>query len=73
MIENILIRKQTPSEVNKWLYRYDTTSNTYILTQCAYLGKEDVEWDECTEDEKNKFEVHNEKINEEILKNEEIS
>lgn len=59
MIENILIRKQTPTE-GKYLYRFDENTNRYFISQCAYLGKADTEWDECTEDEKIAFEKHNE-------------
>lgn len=61
MIENILIRKQTPAE-GKWLYRLDENSNTYLVTKTAYLGKNDTEWDECTEEQKSAFEAHNAKV-----------
>ena len=64
MIENILIRKQTPSE-GMWLTRFDANSNTYNDTQCAYLGKEDTEWAECTEKEHQEHLVHNERVREE--------
>ena len=64
MIENILIRKQTPAE-GKWLTRFDEQSNTYNDTQCAYLGKEDTEWDECTEQEHQEHMAHNAKVQEE--------
>lgn len=60
MIENILIRKQTPSAEGKYLYRLDKQSNRYYISTCAYLGKSDTEWDECTEDEKIAYEKHNE-------------
>ena len=66
MIENILIRKQTPSE-GKYLYRFD--GHMYIISTQVYLGKNDTEWEECTEEEKVEFEKHNEevmKINEEL-------
>lgn len=59
MIENIIIRKQTPTE-GKYLYRLDEQSNRYYISTCSYLGKSDTEWDECTEDEKIAFEKHNE-------------
>lgn len=66
MIENILIRKQTPSE-GKYLYRFDGTQ--YIISNCVYLGKNDTEWEECTEEQKVEFK----KWNEEVLKlNEEL-
>lgn len=59
MIENILIRKQTPTE-GKYLYRSDGTQ--YIISNCVYLGKNDTEWEECTEEQKVEFEKHNERI-----------
>lgn len=59
MIENILIRKQTPTD-GKYLYRFYENSNRYYVSTCVYLGKSDTEWDECTEDEKIAFEKHNE-------------
>ena len=59
MIENILIRKQTPSTDGNYLYRFDEQSNRYYISTCVYLGKADTEWDECTEDEKIAFEKHN--------------
>lgn len=62
MIENILIRKQTPTE-GKYLYRFDGTQ--YIISNCVYLGKNDTEWEECTEEEKVEFEKHNEEVLEE--------
>lgn len=64
MIENILIRKQTPQE-GMWLTRFDANSNTYNDTQCAYLGKEDAEWDECTEQEHQEHMAHNARVQEE--------
>lgn len=65
MIENILIRKQTPSE-GMYLYRFDENSNTYTISKQVFLGKEDVEWEECNEEQKNEFEAHNAKIQEEM-------
>lgn len=59
MIENILIRKQTPTD-GRYLYRFDEQTNRYFISTCAYLGKADTEWDECTEDEKIAYEKHNE-------------
>ena len=64
MIENILIRKQTPKE-GMWLTRFDANSNTYNDTQCAYLGKEDTEWAECTEKEHQEHLAHNARVQEE--------
>lgn len=61
MIENIIIRKQTPTTGN-FLYRFDENSNRYFISTCVYLGKEDTEWDECGEKEKVEFEKHNEEL-----------
>lgn len=66
MIENILIRKQTPSE-GKYLYRFNEESNIYYISTVIYLGKNDTEWDECDETQKAEFEAHNEKIEKERL------
>lgn len=62
MIENIIIRKQTPSE-GKYLYRFDGTQ--YIISNCVYLGKNDTEWEECTEEQKVEFEKLNERVQDE--------
>ena len=59
MIENILIRKQTPSE-GKYLYRFD--GHMYIISTQVYLGKNDTEWDECSEEQKIEFERYNEEL-----------
>ena len=65
MIENILIRKQTPTE-GMWLYRLDKDNNMYHITTIVYLGKNDTEWDECNEEQKIAFEAHNAKVQEEM-------
>jgi hypothetical protein len=67
MIQEILIRKQTPQD-GMWLTRFDEQSNTYIDTQCAYLGKEDTEWAECTEEEHQEHLAHNEQVRLEMEK-----
>lgn len=67
MIQEILIRKQTPQE-GMWLTRFDEQSNTYIDTQCAYLGKEDTEWTECTETQHQEHLAHNEQVRLEMEK-----
>lgn len=64
MIQEILIRKQTPAE-GKWLTRFNKQSNTYNDTKCAWLGKEDTEWEECTEKEHEEHMAHNAKVQEE--------
>ena len=67
MIEQIIIRKQTPTE-GKYLYRLDEQSNTYTISTQVYLGKNDTEWDECNEEQKIAFEAHNAKVQEEMDK-----
>ena len=54
-----MIRKQVASE-GKYLYRF-VDNNQYIISNCVYLGKNDTEWEECTEAQKVEFEKHNEK------------
>ena len=54
-----MIRKQVASE-GKYLYRF--VDNQYIISNCVYLGKNDTEWEECTEEEKVEFEKHNEEM-----------
>lgn len=61
MIENILIRKQTPT-TGKFLYRFDEENNRYFISTTVYLGKNDTEWDECDEAQKVEFEKHNEEV-----------
>jgi hypothetical protein len=67
MIENILIRKQTPSE-GMWLTQFDANSNTYTDSKQVYLGKDAEEWAECTEDEHQEHMAHNNKVRDEMLK-----
>jgi hypothetical protein len=67
MIQEILIRKQTPQE-GMWLTRFNEQSNTYNDTQCAYLGKDDTEWDECSEEQHQEHLSHNERVQEEMEK-----
>ena len=71
MIENILIRKQTPL-TGKYLYKFDAKSNKYFIATVAYLGKSDTEWSECDEAKKAEFELHNkeqDRLREEARKN----
>ena len=62
-----LIREQKASE-GMWLTRYDKVSNIYIDTDVVWLGKDDVEYQECTEDEHQEHMVHNNKVRDEMLK-----
>lgn len=67
MIENILIRKQTPSE-GMWLTQFDANSNTYTDSKQVYLGKGAIEWVECTEEEHQEHLAHNEQVRLEMEK-----
>lgn len=67
MIENILIRKQTPSE-GMWLTQFDANSNLYTDSKQVYLGKDAEEWAECTEKEHQEHMAHNAKVQEEMEK-----
>lgn len=67
MIENILIRKQTPSE-GMWLTQFDANSNTYTDSKQVYLGKGAAEWAECTEQEHQEHLAHNEQVRLEMEK-----
>lgn len=64
MIQEILIRKQTPSE-GMWLTQFDANSNLYTDSKQVYLGKDAEEWEECTEQEHQEHMAHNEKVREE--------
>ena len=68
MIENILIRKQTPSE-GRWLTQFDANFNTYTDSKQVYLGKDAIEWAECTEEEHQEHLAHNEQVYLEMEKN----
>jgi hypothetical protein len=54
-------RVQVLSE-GHWLYRYDKTSDLYTISDEVNLGVEDTEWDECTNEQKIKFEEHNKQV-----------
>ena len=45
------MRKQEPTTPDNWLYR-DLSENNRVFSKVVYLGKNDTEWDECTNDEK---------------------
>lgn len=51
-----MTRKQIAAE-GKYLYRM--LDNYYIISKEVYLGKNDTEWEECTEEQKVEFEKHN--------------
>lgn len=44
------IRRQTPNNLNNWLYR--DLGEDRAFSKVVYLGKNDTDWDECTDDEK---------------------
>lgn len=48
-------RKQTPSDPNNWLYR-DMSEDDRIFSKLVYLGINDTEWPECTNEEKEQWE-----------------
>ena len=45
------MRKQEPKNPNNWLFR-DLAEDNRVFSKVVYLGKNDTEWDECTNDEK---------------------
>lgn len=49
-------RKQIASD-GKYLFRM--IDNQYIISKEVYLGKNDTEWEECTEEEKVELEKYN--------------
>lgn len=48
------MRKQIPSNPNNWLYR--DLGEDRAFSKVVYLGINDTEWDECTDEEKTKWE-----------------
>ena len=50
------MRKQEPKNPNNWLYR-DLSENNRVFSKVVYLGKNDTEWDECTNEEKEAWEA----------------
>lgn len=49
------IRKQEPSTPDNWLYR-DLSENDRVFAKVVYLGINDTEWPECTDQDKRKWE-----------------
>lgn len=68
IVEQILIRKQTPTSPENWLYKYVKDTDTYILTKCAYLKADEDIYLECTEEEKLGMQKYNEERHEEVIK-----
>lgn len=49
------MRKQEPKNPDNWLYR-DFSEDNRMFTKLAYLGINDTEWPECTNEEKEQWE-----------------
>lgn len=49
------MREQTPKNPDNWLFR-DTEDNR-LFKKKVYLGKNDTEWDECTNEDKLQWEA----------------
>lgn len=45
------MREQRPKNPDNWLFR-DTSEDNRLFKKKVYLGKNDTEWDECTNEEK---------------------
>ena len=50
------MRKQEPKTPENWLYR-DLSDDNRVFSKVVYLGKNDTEWDECTNEEKLQWEA----------------
>lgn len=50
------MRKQEPKNSNNWLFR-DLAEDNRVFSKVVYLGKNDTEWDECTNEEKQAWET----------------
>ena len=50
------LRTQTPKNPENWLYR-DLSEENRVFSKKVYLGKNDTEWDECTDKEKEAWEA----------------
>lgn len=50
------LRKQIPSTPENWLYR-DLSEDNRAFSKVVYLGINDTEWDECTDEEKQAWEA----------------
>ena len=54
MIEEIILRKQTPTAPNEWLYE-DNQDGRFFCKE-VYLGKHAEPWHECTDADKAVYE-----------------
>lgn len=50
------MRKQEPTTPDNWLYR-DLSVDNRVFSKIVYLGKNDTEWDECTNEDKEAWEA----------------
>ena len=50
------LRIQTPTTPENWLYR-DLSEDNRVFSKKVYLGKNDTEWDECTNEDKLQWEA----------------
>ena len=50
------MREQRPKNPDNWLFR-DLSEDNRIFSKVVYLGKNDTEWDECTNKEKEAWEA----------------
>ena len=50
------MRKQEPITPENWLYR-DLSEDNRVFSKVVYLGKNDTEWDECTNEAKLQWEA----------------
>lgn len=50
------MREQKPKNPDYWLYR-DLSEDNRVFSKKVYLGKNDTEWDECTNKEKEAWEA----------------
>lgn len=55
MIEEIILRKQTPTAPNEWLYE-DNQDGRFFCKE-VYLGKHAEPWHECTDSQKEEYEL----------------
>ena len=55
MIEEIILRKQTPTAPNEWLYE-DNQDGRFFCKE-VYLGKHAEPWHECTDADKAAYEA----------------
>ena len=50
------LRIQTPTTPENWLYR-DLSEDNRVFSKKVYPGKNDTEWDECTNEDKEAWEA----------------